>query len=368
MAVNNGIFGGAPKQQSWKSQENKFCKYCKCWVADNRVSQSFHEQGARHKKALEESLIEMKKTQVKEAKKEDFRCNALRQMEEAALQDYKDKDIGESRDFTAKLYNNEVEVEGVQYEAGPSKPGDIGPSAKPRIIKDKKVDPMAEVTGDKPDRWDKDYLAKMEAAKELKPVITPKGGTQWHNNTVPKLWYEAKDDDDNSYYYHIKTGESRWDKPPHGYMSIAEQTEVQEKQQRKEVNKQKVIHEQRELHGETRTEEIMHRALPDMSVKDPYGGGGWKEAEKRPVEEAVPDLGLPAKREKLQPVIEAHEEKHVITEKTVAPGQLNSANSSYLVPLPDQAPVVEKPVVVSQPKIVFKKRRNQILRERGEED
>jgi len=28
-------------------------------------------------------------------------------MEEQALEDYKEKDISESRDFTAKLYNNE---------------------------------------------------------------------------------------------------------------------------------------------------------------------------------------------------------------------------------------------------------------------
>ena len=24
-------------QESWTSQVNKFCKYCKCWVADNKV-------------------------------------------------------------------------------------------------------------------------------------------------------------------------------------------------------------------------------------------------------------------------------------------------------------------------------------------
>lgn len=370
MALNNGIFGGAPKQQSWKSQENKFCKYCKCWVADNPVSQNFHEQGARHKLALEESLREMKKKNEKEAKREDYRCNTLRKMEEAALQDYKDKDIGDSRDFTAKLYNNESlpGMDGVRYEAGTSKPGSIGP-AKPKLIKGKKneVDPMKEATGDAPDKWDKDYLEKMEAARAagINPVVAPKGGTKWHNDGVPKLWYEAKDDDGNIYYYNIKTSESRWDAPPHGFMSIDEQEEVEEKQTKKAVSKQKIIHEQRELHGETVSEEKMHRALPDMSSKDPYGGGGWKDAEKRGAQEPVGDLGLPAKREKMQPVISTEEEKHKITEKIIPPGNL--ADSYGLVPLPDQVTVVEKPKVVSQPKIMFRKRKNQSLREREDD-
>ena len=74
MSHNTGIFQNKNQQVSWKSQENKFCKYeetivaddnilqmkqvwlmkyyqsdsryCKCWVADNPVSQNFHEQGA----------------------------------------------------------------------------------------------------------------------------------------------------------------------------------------------------------------------------------------------------------------------------------------------------------------------------------
>ena len=77
------------RQDSWTSSVNRFCKYCKCWVSDNKISWAGHEQGARHKKAVEDKLIDMKRQ---------------------AVMDYKVKDVKTSRDFTAKLYNNEVRI------------------------------------------------------------------------------------------------------------------------------------------------------------------------------------------------------------------------------------------------------------------
>ena len=49
------------KTESWRSSVNRFCKYCKCWVSDNKASWAGHEQGARHKKAVEDKLMEMKR-------------------------------------------------------------------------------------------------------------------------------------------------------------------------------------------------------------------------------------------------------------------------------------------------------------------
>ena len=60
----------------------------------------------------------------------------------------------------------------------------------------------------------------------------------------------------------------RWDAPPHGYMSITDQQEVEDKQSRKEELRQRVVAEQQEVHGPSEArEERIHRALPDMSVK-----------------------------------------------------------------------------------------------------
>jgi len=66
-------------------------------------------------------LTEMKRKSIKDAKTEDRRVDAIRQMEEAALQDYRDKDVLSSRDFTAKLYNGEKlpDTEGVVVKQGP---------------------------------------------------------------------------------------------------------------------------------------------------------------------------------------------------------------------------------------------------------
>ena len=78
-------------------------------------------------------------------------------MEEAALQDYRDKDVHSSRDFTAKLYNGEKlpDTEGVVVKQGPQQnPFADKPEEVVRGVNLKK-DPMAEVTGDAPDKWDK---------------------------------------------------------------------------------------------------------------------------------------------------------------------------------------------------------------------
>ena len=52
------------KNECWKSSVNRFCKYCKCWVADNKASWAGHEQGSRHKAAVEDKLMEMKRQAV----------------------------------------------------------------------------------------------------------------------------------------------------------------------------------------------------------------------------------------------------------------------------------------------------------------
>ena len=92
----------------WTSNVNKFCKYCKAWVPDNTPSWKMHEQGARHKKAVEDKLMEMKRKALVDKKTVQDERHFLEKMEEAALRDYKHKDITKNRDFTAKLYNNEV--------------------------------------------------------------------------------------------------------------------------------------------------------------------------------------------------------------------------------------------------------------------
>ena len=52
--------------------------------------------------------MEMKRQAMMTQKHSQDERHFLQRMEEAALNDYKSKDIKSNRDFTAKLYNNEV--------------------------------------------------------------------------------------------------------------------------------------------------------------------------------------------------------------------------------------------------------------------
>jgi len=345
----------------WKSNENRFCKYCKCWVADNKVSWAGHEQGVRHKKAVDEKLSEMKRKAVSDQKSAKDEAHWLRKMEEAALKDYKSKDISSNRDFTAKLYNNEdLPDVNVTYEAGPSNEpaGSIGPKV-PSKMKDKKptVDPMMEPTGDAPDKWDKDYEQK---TLSLNPVVAPTSGTKWHRPSAPKFWYEAKTEDGTSYYYHVSTQESRWDKPKVGFVSVEEQYQLASKRAEKDAKKARVAQEHKYFHGEHRSDVM--RALPDMSAHDPYGGGGWSKVEEKFVEPPV-DLGLPQRTERLQPVIDKFEERtYEFKEKTV-----KSVKDDSFGLIPKNSDETST-VTITKPVINFRKRKNVSLRERGDDD
>jgi len=377
------------RQDSWTSSVNRFCKYCKCWVSDNKISWAGHEQGARHKKAVEDKLVDMKRQAVMTQKNTQDERHFLQKMEEAALRDYKVKDVKTSRDFTAKLYNNESlpdideKYEPIQrggaaashqesQASGSGKPPDIGKMMYEKMAgKRKAVDPMLEPTGDEPDKWDKDYNEKTEAI--FTPVQANAHGTRYHKESkTAKFWYEAKNDDGVSYYYNVTSGQSRWETPHNGFVSIAEQQELEDKKTEQTVKKMRVQAENKHFHGEHKRETEMLREMPDMSKHDPYGSGGWKKIEAEPTFSAGPqiDLGLPARREKQQPVIDKKEEKRIeFHEKTVA-----SMSDKYgLVGGATEAPVTgeaesESQVQVSKPKISFRKRKVMSVRERTDDD
>jgi len=301
--------------ERWVSTEQKFCKYCKCWVADNKVSWAGHENGVRHKKNVAEKISEIKKKSAESAQAAKDQQHWIRKMEEAALRDYRKKDLHTNSDFTAKLYNNEElpdvsdtyeaidhpksNVIGPQIpkalasaSAGPTKGG--GDRKGGTNFTPKTVDPMMAPTGEAPDRWDRDYDIKMKKLSEasLCPVKAPTTGTKWHNTPAPKMWYEARTEDGNSYFWHVENHESRWDTPPGGFVSIEEQAKVQAGEEAKASKKKKVISEQKQFHRQHEDNPLPGLAGgPGLSPKrDPYGL--WNKVEK----EAEPsyDLGLPS--------------------------------------------------------------------------
>jgi len=329
----------------WKSQENHFCKYCKCWVNDNPISRQIHENGVRHKKSVEDKLSELRKKQITDAKQTKDESHWLKKMEEAALKDYKKKDIQNSRDFTAKLYNNEdlpdieekyESIRNIQVQ-GPTLPGEPQPKAM-------KYEKMLYGPSGAPKEEDQ--------SKEFKiaPVKATSSGTKFHNPPPPKFWYEAKNEDGQSYYWNTNTKESRWDPPHSGYVSIAEQEELQQKKDEKRLKKAQIIERQRE--------KFISKAVdpePEKPSKpDAYGTGGWQSV-KAPEAAPAVDLGLPEQSSnRLAPVIQAKPEKDrqmIFKEKTVASIGASMSSSSNVV----------------KPAITFRKRKNQAIRPRDDD-
>ena len=114
----------------------------------------------------------------------------------------------------------------------------------------------------------------------------------------------------------------------------------------------------------------MLRAMPDMGKHDPYGGGGWKKVQSEEYYDDEPqsDLGLPAKREVQQPVIDKTEEVRLeFHEKTVA-----SMSDKYGLFGCSSGPVQStedtEGLQVSKPTISFRKRKNMSVRERTGDD
>lgn len=65
----------------WKSQTRKFCDYCKCWLADNKPSIEFHENGKKHKENVEKKLKEIRKKSIKESKQQQKFDDDIKKME-----------------------------------------------------------------------------------------------------------------------------------------------------------------------------------------------------------------------------------------------------------------------------------------------
>ena len=245
---------------------------------------------------------------------------------------------------------------------------DIGKRMYEKMAAKKSSDPMLEPTGDEPDVWDRDYQQKT-ALEMIKPVSATAYGTKYHKESkTAKFWYEAKSDEGNSYYYNVTSGESRWDPPHNGYVSIAEQQELEDRKQEKVVKKMRVQHENKYFHGEHKRQAEVMREMPDMSKNDPYGGGGWSQVETSYSAEPQLDLGLPAKREKMQPVIDKTEERRQeFHEKTVS-SMVDKYGLVSGISEPATSDNTEQPLEVAKPKISFRKRKNISVRERTDDD
>lgn len=131
----------------------------------------------------------------------------MRKMNEAAMAAYMG-DLAQGSDFTAKQINARAEaaakaaavaaVESSRASSSSSKPT-IGP----------KVDPLA-ITLPEDEAERKAKIARAVQAKK------------------ESLWCEAATDEGFTYYWNVKTGESVWEAPKEGFMSLKEYEKIQQ--------------------------------------------------------------------------------------------------------------------------------------------
>ncbi|XP_059050058.1 WW domain-binding protein 4 [Achroia grisella] len=245
----------------WKSQARKYCEFCKCWYADNKVSISFHENGKRHKESIQKHISQLSKKSAKEFKQKEKMDDDIKKMESAAMAAYL-KDVQNNADLTSQSIN--------------------------------------EMLGDN---------------KELQVGTTSTTPAK----KSPPVWHEVKGDDDSSYFWNTSTNETTWD-PPDEYLSLAQQEENKLKQTKEEKTKEKVKKQKQKeavkeakahMAREKMKELAVNKDEPPSAKPVDYGPapravkpyGSWTPVINEPVEAVDLQLPKPEKQTPPPPVV-----------------------------------------------------------------
>lgn len=210
----------------WKSNEKKYCDFCKCWISDNKASIAFHESGKRHKACVAKRITDISRSSEKSERERQKMDMEIRKMEDAALRSYA-RDIHSKADMTAKSVSSVMSISGASSSSnfsggrGARRPGQIDPMRLPG--------------------------SSDEEGEEN--AVGPTVGKVVENENVPNasLWVQAKSDEGHTYYWNVKTNESVWTAPKEGFLSYEEyskinqiveaQQEIRQQQEAKEFQK-----------------------------------------------------------------------------------------------------------------------------------
>jgi len=170
----------------WKSIPRKFCDFCKCWLTDNKPSVEFHERGRKHQQNVQRKIRELRKKGQKTFQEEKNTERMMQRIEQAALKAFQ-KDVANNPDMSAASGNyplpSTAQLPPVQRSEGPA--------PKPKSNK----------------KQNKKNKSNQEKTKEASI----------------KVWFEAKTEDDTVYYWNCESGDSQWEAPAEGFISLKEQ-------------------------------------------------------------------------------------------------------------------------------------------------
>jgi len=255
----------------WQSQARKFCDFCKCWIADQKASIEFHENGKRHQQAVKDRLRDIGQKGVREEKKTAKEEQWLKQIEQQAMKDYRNKDLQENSDLTAKIFNEKREERETNWKEEISKEHRSKNESMGQS-KDKKNETGLNKPG--PPSWGvptkTSTVPPHNASKNpfQQRISAKTHGTKYHNPRPETNWREAKTEDGNIYYWNLTSHVSVWEPPAEGYVSIKEQEEEFERLKHIENVKAREGKQLQENHNRENNQSIHSGPI---SKSDPYG-------------------------------------------------------------------------------------------------
>eukprot|EP00043_Microstomoeca_roanoka_P013812 m.135674 g.135674 ORF g.135674 m.135674 type:complete len:242 (-) comp15853_c3_seq2:558-1283(-) len=166
----------------WKSNPRKYCEYCNCWFADNKVSIEFHEAGARHKENVAKKLKDSRRNYVKKQQEQAEVDDILLNARKAALASLS-KDVINNPDLLKDSSLNAIAERQAWKQLLEEKKAEAAKEAAKSAAQQQQT----EAAGNgQTKRW-QDTMKRLEDA-ESTGVQRPQPQPQQQQQSIPSVW------------------------------------------------------------------------------------------------------------------------------------------------------------------------------------